>query len=1681
MKKLLLACTLIVISAFGLNAQIIKSGNITANETWTSNNIYLLNGWVYVKAGVTVTIQPGTVIKGDFATKGALIIERDAKLIADGTVNQPIVFTSQKSPGLRTYGDWGGVILCGRASTNWAAQAGPPATTQGEGVVEGGVGSIYGGGLTPNDDDSSGVMRYVRIEFPGVAFQPNSEINGLTLCGVGRKTVIDYVQVSYSGDDSFEWFGGTVNCKHLIAYRGWDDDFDTDYGFQGKVQFAVSMRDPAIADQSGSNGFESDNNAGGTPLSPRTRPVFSNVSVFGPLCFNSTFNSLYRRGAHLRRDTECSMFNSVFAGWPTGLLIESSSTQANATGDSLRIRNTVFAQMTDTLAATSVANPNNTNGSFNIGNPSASTGWFYTAGFNNSNPATVASLMINNLNLATPDLTLAAGSPLLTGAAFTESYVNNSWFTNVSYRGAFDGTNDWTDCWAMWDCQNEPYIQATNTAFTVTATAGGPTTFCVGGSVTLDAGSYPGATFAWSNGGTTQTINVTTAGTYSCTVTKSNGCVATSNAITVTVNSLPTVSASAGSPSICAGSSTSLTGSGASTYTWMPGSLSGSPVSVTPSGTTTYTVTGTNSNGCTNTGTVAVTVNSLPSVTASAGTTTICMGGSTTLTGGNATSYVWMPGSLSGTTVTVSPTANTTYTVTGTNSNGCTNTATVTVNVSPSFTLTTASQTNVTCNGGNNGSASINASGGTGALSYAWSPSGGNASVATGLASGTYTCTVTDVVGCTGTRTVTITQPSAITSSVSSQTNLLCNGASTGAATISASGGTGSLSYSWSPSGGTAATATGLTAQNYTVTITDANSCTRTQTLSITQPAAITSNVSAQTNITCNGGNNGAATISASGGTGTLAYNWAPMGGNAASATGLTAQTYTVTITDANSCVRTQTLTITQPSAINSSVSSQTNVLCNGGTTGSATIAASGGTGTLTYNWVPSGGTAATATGLGAGLYAVTITDGNGCTRSQVVNITQPTAITGSVVTSANATCGSNNGSATISASGGTGSLSYNWAPSGGTGTTASGLAAGSYTVTVTDANSCTSSVNVSISNQGAATVTTNTFTNVSCNGGSNGTASVNATGGTGTLTYNWTPGNPAGDGTNSVTGLTAGTWTCTVTDANNCITVQTVVITQPPVINAFILNQTNVSCNGGNNGSATVNAIGGTGTYTYSWSPSGGSLATANGLTAGSYTCTLTDGNGCTATRSLTITQPGAISTSVTTVSNATCFGSTDGSASISASGGTGTLNYSWAPSGGINSSASGLTAGNYTVTVTDVNACIATQSLTITSPAQVSVTANATADSVCAGTMVTLTGSGSPATYTWTNGVTNGVAFSATATTTYTVTGTDSLGCSNMDVITITVNALPVVNANTSAANVCAGTMITLSGSGTATSYVWDNSVTNAVAFAASSSMMYHVTGTDANGCSAMDSISVNVNPLPTVNANATATTVCAGTSITLTGSGSATSYTWDNSVSNGVAFTANNSTMYIVTGTDANGCSSMDSVMVTVNALPNVTFSIAPVTMCQADGSLNLSGSPSGGTFSGSTGVSGSTFSPAGLGGPQTVVYTYTDANGCVGSASDVVIVDSCVGIVEIGNPLANVLVYPNPTYGDFTLDLGYTPEQPVVVEVYNSIGQTINVFTITSDKVQINLNEVESGIYSIRIIDGTAVSVVRVIRQ
>ena len=754
MKKLLFSCAL-VLAAFASQAQIVVSGNIDINgtTTWTNNNIYILSGFVKVTANDTLVIQPGTIIKGDLVTKGSLIIERSGFLRAEGTPEQPIVMTSQKAAGQRSYGDWGGLILCGRASVNTPANAGN-GTSAGEAIVEGGVGSIYGGGTTPNDNDNSGIIRYVRIEFGGIPFQPNSEINGLTFCGVGRGTTVDHIQVSYAGDDAYEWFGGTVNVKNIIAYRNWDDDFDTDFGYRGNVQFALSVRDPNIADQSGSNGFESDNDASGSMAIPNTQPHFSNVTIAGPLLFNTTINSNYKRALHLRRRTECSPMNSVYAGYPVGLLIESASTQTNATASNLRFKNNVLAQMNDTLATVTTANPNNINAGFNIST-------FFAAN-NNANYNAGADLGWNGMSLTNPDFTLQPTSVLTTGADFTDSYLQDAFYTPVDFRGAF-GSENWTSCWAEWDPQNADYSVAMNNAITASLTASGATSICAGSVVTLDASSSDASSvYTWNNGsvGNSQDVNYT--GSFSVIARSSKGCTASSNVVNVTVNENPTVSITAnGSTSFCTGGSVEIASSQVGGNVW---NTNATADAITVTATGDFSLEYTDANGCSaSSNTISVNVSDSPIPTISAnGSTSICDGSAVTLTASAADSYAWTfnGAGLAETTQSIDVTLEGLYTVNVTNTDACNGVGSSTpilINVNPTPTADASfSQTN--------GSFTVQfLNNSTNASSYSWDFGDGTTSTSTNPShifaiGGDFTVVLTATNGdCSNTFTINLT------------------------------------------------------------------------------------------------------------------------------------------------------------------------------------------------------------------------------------------------------------------------------------------------------------------------------------------------------------------------------------------------------------------------------------------------------------------------------------------------------------------------------------------------------------------------------------------------------------------------------------------------------------------------------------------------------------------------------------------------------------------------------------------------------------------------------------------------------------------------------------------------------------------------------------------------------------
>jgi hypothetical protein len=289
------------------------TGNIKTTTTLTSDKVWTLKGYVYVTDGAKLIIQPGTTIVSDVAEKGALCIERGSQIIAEGTQSKPIVFTSGRPEGQRTPGDWGGIVILGRAKTNRSSEP----------TIEGGIGRPYGG---TNDSDNSGVMRYVRIEYAGIAALPNSEINALTLGGVGNGTILENIQTIYANDDAFEFFGGNVNGKNLYAFATADDDFDFDFGYTGTITNGVAKRDPQFVDSGDAgNGVECDNDGTGSAAQPYTHPKLFNMILVGPNVSTALAN--HNLGLRFRRSTQFTMKNSIVWGWMKGgLSLESNET-----------------------------------------------------------------------------------------------------------------------------------------------------------------------------------------------------------------------------------------------------------------------------------------------------------------------------------------------------------------------------------------------------------------------------------------------------------------------------------------------------------------------------------------------------------------------------------------------------------------------------------------------------------------------------------------------------------------------------------------------------------------------------------------------------------------------------------------------------------------------------------------------------------------------------------------------------------------------------------------------------------------------------------------------------------------------------------------------------------------------------------------------------------------------------------------------------------------------------------------------------------------------------------------------------------------------------------------------------------------------------------------------------------
>lgn len=462
------ATQVVNVSAVPAKTVVEVRGVLTGNVSWTKDKIYKLIGFVRVGADTTetfsstaatgtLTIEAGTTIIGDRASKATLIVQRGSKIIANGTADAPIVFTSERAAGQRESGDWGGLVICGRAVNNQS--------TGDKGIqLEGSYKGWHGGS---NNADNSGSLKYVRVEYAGVPINPNQEVNSFTFGSVGNGTTLEYLQASFGLDDSFEWFGGNVNAKYLVAYRGLDDDFDMDFGYSGNLQFIVGMRGATLADQSGSNGFEVDNDGQGTTAAPFTSPTISNVTLVGPKETNATsISPQFQNGMHLRRNNKIKVYNAVITGYPNGIFVDGAGTQANANSGELVLNRVViagtpswgtdgFGQGTnDTPRGFGVRDVNTATPAATITVGTAKPSEWFAAQAGNKILNSYAGLGLSQsiFQAGTPTFTLSNGGTLATGG----TVPTGSFFTAASFIGAF-GSENWTAKWSNFSPNTTDY------------------------------------------------------------------------------------------------------------------------------------------------------------------------------------------------------------------------------------------------------------------------------------------------------------------------------------------------------------------------------------------------------------------------------------------------------------------------------------------------------------------------------------------------------------------------------------------------------------------------------------------------------------------------------------------------------------------------------------------------------------------------------------------------------------------------------------------------------------------------------------------------------------------------------------------------------------------------------------------------------------------------------------------------------------------------------------------------------------------------------------------------------------------------------------------------------------------------------------------------------------------------
>jgi large repetitive protein len=1077
--------------------------------------------------------------------------------------------------------------------------------------------------------------------------------------------------------------------------------------------------------------------------------------------------------------------------------------------------------------------------------------------------------------------------------------------------------------------------------------------------------------------------------------------------------------------------------------------ISGTP---TASGTFNYTVT-TAGNSCTAaTATGTITVNSLPTptITNNTGTTVLtCTTPSISLTATSGTTYAWSGGSPTNVATTSITTPNT-YTVTATNANGCFATASIVITQDITTpTPANAAQTNVSCNGGTNGSVTI--SGGSGATPYSICTGASCTSFGTAqasglfgsLAQGAYVVRVTSANGCTSTIAVSITQPTVITGSASAGT-ISCNGSTT-TLTATASGGTGAFQYA--NNGGTFQGGNTFTVGNgsYVVTVKDANNCTTNlAAVNVTQPTAV-SFMATPTNPDCNGGT-GSILVTASGGSGTYQYQINGGGfvaqSNPYTFSALTAAAYNVQVRDANGCAAAaQSISITQPTALTITGSSPTQPTCNGANNGQIVVNATGGTGTYTYSSNNGGSYAAnggTFTGLSAGTYTLIVKDALNCTSApQTITLNSPSSVTFTYSTS-NPACNGGTGSILFSASGGSGGYQYstdngmNYSGNSSLG----GYSPATYTLIVKDINNCLSAAQTATITQPSAVGLSISGTTTICAGNST-TLTANATGGTGLITYNW--GVLGANAAQTVSPTATTIYTVTATDANSCATSETVQVVVNPLPTLSVTNISN-TCPAATAILSTAVTTNGTAAF-FTNAACTAAYSTPNAAIAGTYYVKTTSAAGCTATASFDVTITVCCTNPVfatPVVVDLTCIAG--GSISLTQTSGSTVTAYAWTGTTQTTEDITGLTAGTYTLTATTSGGCSATVSATVgINTAAPAITLSNDGPLTCTKTSVTLTPTGTGATYAFSGG-----SASVSTPNTYTVTATYANGCTTTASTVVTQDiAAPAITLSNDGPLTCTKTSVTLTPTGTGATYAFSGGSATVTTPAT-----YTVTATYANGCTTTASTIVTQDiAAPAITMSNDGPLTCTKTSVTLTPTGTGATYAFS-----GGSATVTTPATYTVTATYANGCTTTASTVVTQDiAAPAITMSNdGPLTCTKTSVTLTPTGTGATYAFSGGS---------ASVSTPNTYTVTATYANGCTTTASTIVTQNIAAPAITLSNdgPLTctktSVTLTPTGTGATYAFSGGSatvtTPATYTVTATYANGCTTTASTVVTQD--------------------------------